>query len=85
MQDMSIWTKSSMEKIVSSVALQLDLESRRLWCLLTRALAGYMTEMEVDTARNMGDDKRHLQFFDITGDNFENVQFKFRRSRASGN
>ena len=60
---------------------------------MTRALAGYMTEMEVDTAkcsvedwaRNMGDDKRHLQFFDIMGDNFENVQFKFRRSRASGN
>ena len=44
---------------------------------MTRALAGYMTEMEVDTAkcsvedwaRNMGDDKRKLQFFDVMGDN----------------
>jgi hypothetical protein len=81
-----------MEKIVPSVALQLDFESRRLWRLLTRALAGYMTEMEADTAkrsvedwaRNMGDDKRKLQFFDVEGDDLENAQFKFRSSRGNG-
>ena len=44
---------------------------------MTRALAGYMTEMEENTAkcsvedwaRNMGDDKRKLQFLDVMGDN----------------
>ena len=59
---------------------------------MTRALAGYMTEMEVDTAkcsvedwaRNMGDDQKKLQFFDVEGDDLENVKFKFRCSRANG-
>jgi hypothetical protein len=92
MLDMRNWTKPSMEKNVPTVALQLDLESRRLWRLLTRALAGYMTEMEADTAkssvedwaRSMGDDKRKLQFFDVEGDDLENVQFNFRSSRVNG-
>ena len=61
------WTKPYMEKIVSSDALQLDLESRRLWRLLTSALAGYMTEMEVQCGGLCQDDKRYLQFFDIKG------------------
>ena len=49
-------------------------------------------EMQADTtkrsvedwARNMGDDKRKLQFFDVEGDDLENVQFKFRSSRVNG-
>ena len=68
------------------------MDSMRLWRLLTRALAGFMTEMEADTAkhsvedwaRNMGDDKKKLQFFDVEGDDLENVKFKFRCSRANG-
>ena len=90
MLDMRNWIKPSMEKIVPSVALQLDLESRRLWRLLTRALAG-RTEMEADTAkqsvedwaRSIGDDKRKLQFFDVVGNNLENVHFKFNGSQFS--
>jgi len=84
---MKDWRGPKADKVVPSVAVQIDLESRRLWRLLTRALAGKMTEIEADTAKRSVEDwarntshtrnKGTLQFFDVDLDNLENVKFKY--------
>ena len=85
--DMTDWSIPREEKVVAPVAEQLDLESRRLWRFLTRALARYTSELDPDTAkrevedwarnREVVEDDWQPQFFVVDSKNQENVQFKF--------
>ena len=83
--DMRSWDEPETAKLVANIATQGELESRRLWRLLTRSLAGYMSEIEADTAkrsvedwaRQRGPDERTLQYFEVDPDNPLNVRFKF--------
>ena len=83
--DMRDWSEPSEVKRVPGIARQGDLESRRLWRLLTRSLAGYTTELDADTAktsvekwaRSRGTEESSLQFFDVDPDNPLEVKFKF--------
>ena len=54
--DMRDWSEPKASKIVPSIDLQGDLESRRLWRLLTRSLAGYMSEIDPDSAKSSVED-----------------------------
>ena len=79
------WSEPSELKRVSGIAGQGDLESRLLWRLLTRSLAGYTTELDADTAktsvekwaRSRGTEESSLQFFQVHPDNPLKVKFRF--------
>ena len=84
--DMKDWVKPRVKKVVPPVAKQVDLESRRLWRFLTRALGGFSTEIDADTAKRRVEDwaknmekdvdSWQPQFFVIDKQNPDNIQFK---------
>ena len=87
--DMRNWSEPSEPKKVLGIARQGELESRRLWRLLSRSLAGYMTEMDADTAktsveewaRRRGAEESSLQFFQVDPDNPLRAKFKFHQEK----
>ena len=87
--DMRNWSEPSEPKRVLGIARQGELESRRLWRLLSRSLAGYMTEMDADTAktsveewaRRRGAEESRLQFFQVDPDNPVRAKFKFHQEK----
>ena len=87
--DMRNWSEPSEPKKVLGIVRQGELESRRLWRLLSRSLAGYMTEMDADTAktsveewaRRRGAEESSLQFFQVDPDNPLRAKFKFHQEK----